>query len=868
MTGLVCGRCGLRTAPNSSFCPRCRWAIIGAKSSLFAVTHMADANATGFTLDAVGNTVPTVQAAVSLPEPPSGAGGIMARRRVDKQRSVLERDIKNLAEPRIEALEKTLEEQPGDVATQNALGTIYFLQGHHDRAVAFLQRAHENDPGNLETAINLGIALAQRGQVQPSLTLLGALRDQHPDDPLILLNLALVALQARRAPLALDLADALERLWRNTPALASQYHDDTLTVRGLALLMSGKPEEARTVLQLAARRTNPSTNGNTSPANGSSAANAANAATVNAAAANVAASQGLGSEEETLAPEFSVLQDVREDASPAEDSGAQSNGAADFLNNLAVAEAEMGALDQARKHLSAAINIEPGNARVNGNLGVLAYQQGELGFALNMLELTRHIEHQAGQTEASTHNHLGVVLSALGLTEEAWREFGLASGHERADFEVWFNVGRAYIESGTPDKGMSFLRRAFAIEPHNSDLHATLGAGYLLRKSGKNDLLEEANKHLKRALQLNPRSFPALLGLAMACAQSGNVQGALVVINQAQKAYPRRIEVLFLRSLFTLTLETDAEHTVRAGTQFSTVHAAQPDLLAADYNASLCQYLMGLQKSAFYQLESVVARDPSFTPAFFLMGIGHATAGNYDQALAAWKVVISHDAEHVDAHANTGYVYYQKGEWQNAITAFTRANRLAPSDHDILSCLGLSYGRAGGALRQARIDRAAKVTLMRPGAGAQARDVQEGHVMEDFLKRAVAAFQNSLQLKPNVPITYSNLGLSYFFLNHIEQAVEQWRTVSRIDARYAMQREEDQQTNFDDSQMTLRPLRWRDQVVSMMPLLPPPHTRLVPGYNDRAFRPALSDPKLQRLHALRRQLLYVSRQQAWMNVKR
>jgi len=277
--------------------------------------------------------------------------------------------------------------------------------------------------------------------------------------------------------------------------------------------------------------------------------------------------------------------------------------------------------------------------------------------------------------------------------------------------------------------------------------------------------------------------------------------------------------------------------------------------------------LMGLQKSAFHQLESVVARDPSFTPAFFLIGIGHATAGNYDQAIAAWKVVVSHNSEHIDAHANMGFAYYQKSEWQNAIAAFTRANRLAPLDHDILSCLGLSYGRAGGALRQARIDRAAKVTLMKPGAAAQARDAKEGHEMEDFLKHAVAAFQNSLKLKPNVPITYSNLGLSYFLLNHIDQAVEQWRTVSRIDARYALMREDEQYNQFDDSQMTLRPLRWREQIVGMMPLLPPPHTRLVPGYNERAFRPSLSDPKLQRLHTLRRQLLHIARQQAWMNIK-
>ena len=847
MSGLMCGRCGQRTAPDSSYCPRCNWALVGTRASLFAVTQLADQNVAGSTLDVVGNALPPVEASVVMPE----AGGMMARRRVDKQRSNLERDIEAIVEPRIEQLEKTLEEIPGDAATLATLGTINLLQNNFERAVAYLQRAHELAPTELETSINLGVALSQRGQVQPALTLFNALRDQHPDDPLILFNLALVALQARRAPAVLEVTDALEELWKQTPSLFAIYHDDTLTARGLALLMMDKPEEARKTLQEAARQgrhsnrhlaAQTSANGASSTGNGASA---------------------LASDAELQNAHFQVegQDDDEEDVLALE--GGQS---ADFLNNLALAEVGVGAYDKAQSHLNAAVRIEPGNARVDGNLGVLAYQRGEIGFAYQMLDLARQIEHQSSQTEASTHNHLGVVLSTMGRTDDAWREFGLASGHERADFEVWYNLGRAYIESGKPDRAMSFLRRAFTIDPQNPDLHATLGTGYLLRGSTQNNLLDDALKHFKRALQLDGNHFPSLLGLAMTCAQMNNAQGALVVLHQAQKLFPRRIEVLFLRALFTLTLDTDTERVPRAGMQFNMVFAAQPELLAADYDAAVCQYMMGMQESAMRMLEKVVQRDPSFIPAYYLIGVGHAVAKHFDQALTAWKTAAAQDAGNVDIQAALGFAHYQLGDWANSYQAFERAVRILPMDAEIAACLGLAYGRAGGALRKERIARAEKHVFIK-APGSQERDAQDLRTQTDLLDRSVAAFERSLRIKPGNAVTHSNLGLSYFFQDKVEAAVEQWRIVSRLDARYAMQREEDQYTNFDDSQMSLRPLRWREMIVGMMPILPPPHTRLVPGYNERAFRPALSDPTLQRLHTLRRQLAHTSRLQSWMNAK-
>ena len=728
------------------------------------------------------------------------------------------------------------------------------LRAAGERGLAHLQRAHALEPDNRDVRVNLAIAYAQRGQLQPALAMLSETRTLFPNDADLLLNLALVALQARRPHVTHEATMALEKLWERNNSLIPAFYENTLTARGLALLQMQKPDEALITLKAAAHHEH------ATHLDATSSTRSADARAVNG---------GVPESDEEIAAKFAIIAE-----GPQTDEFVQSGGfttGADFLNNLALAEAELGEFDRAQAHLNTAVRVEPANARVDSNLGVLAFQRGDTAMAFKYLDIARQIEEGSTQSEPSTRNHMGVVLSSLGRTDEAWREFGLAGGHEHADFEVWYNLGRAYVESGKPERGVSYLRKAFALDQHHPDVHCLLAASYLLRQRPDNGLVDEAIKHFRRALQLNGKHLPSLLGLAMACEQAENFQGAQVVMAQAVKLYPHSAPVLFLRALFTMKLDDDPEHIARAGTHFAQARASQTDLVACEYNSALCQYVMGMQDSASLQLEDVVRQDPSFTPAYYLIGVGHAKAERYDKALAAWQTAVQQEPSNVDLHSDMGFVFYQQKEWQNSINSFHRAAQLAPQDADILASLGLCCGRAAGAMREerkARDDKRSNSLIKTPSAATQARDAEEARVINSLLLRSVGAFQQSLQINARNPITHSNLGLSLYFQNEVEKAVDQWRVVSRLDARYAEKREDEQYRNFDDSQMQLRPVRWRELLVGMSPLLPASHTRLVPGYNARAFRPALPDAELQKLHTLRRQLEHTTRLQSWMNAKR
>jgi tetratricopeptide (TPR) repeat protein len=302
------------------------------------------------------------------------------------------------------------------------------------------------------------------------------------------------------------------------------------------------------------------------------------------------------------------------------------------------------------------------------------------------------------------------------------------------------------------------------------------------------------------------------------------------VIQQALKTNPRSAEVLFILALLIMD-RGDEQHWTQAVAQFGAALDERPDLVAALYDMALCQYLIGFRDSAAQQLQVVTDRDPSFAPAYFLIGIGHAVGKRYDEALTAWHNALKHEPNNPELHSNIGYVYYRKSDWQAAIKYFMTAHRLVPNDAEVLAALGLCFARA------------------------------------NMMQQSITSFQQSLALNPRSPVTHSNLGLAYYLHRQVERAMEHWRIVSQLDSAYARRKEDEEQRSFDDASVAMKPFNWRERTIRLAPTLPRPHTRLVPGFNARHFRLAISDPQLLEIRDLHKQLTDATRYLAWMNAR-
>jgi len=717
-----------------------------------------------------------------------GATGFLARRRQEGLCEQLSRSYEENLQRRNDALEKRLETEPDNPEVLKALGLIAYLNSEFLRATALFERALRNAPNDLECGVNYGVSLARRGQLQPALGVLEKMRAQHPDSPFVLLNLAMVALQARRANVVFEAIDKLEQLWLQNPALAEDFHDDGISARGLALLLENKPRESLMYLSAAARH-----------------------------AVNLNPGSPLEVEEGELGEALIEGQTTQ----------------ANSLNNLAIAEAQAGHLEKAQARLRAALRLEPGNSAVLNNIAVLAYRGGNLGAAHRALETAHSIEEFLGRPEPITSNHLGVVLSAMGRYEDSLTAYQRAGAVEHAEFEVFYNLGRALIEHGRSDLGVPYLRQAFSIEPNNADVHTVLGAAYLF--SGRLNLYAEALKHLKRAVQLDSHHRTGADDLILALLEIQNRDAAGGLLNQALKLFPGQAEPNFLAGLIILGNMKDASNTetfwASASQRFDKALAARPDAVAARYNSALCQFMMGFRDTSAKLLEDAILRDPSLGPAYYLIGLGHAVAKRDKEALEAWKLAAQYEPLNPDVHANMGALLYRQSDFTGACNAYMRANRLAPGDPTVLAALGLAFAQ------------------------------------RKLFPQAISALEQSIELDPHSPVAHSNIGLAFYLFKAIEKAMSHWRTVSQLDKTYAASREDEQQRSFDESIIQLRPLDWESRLVRMAPVLPRPRTRLVPAQALDPFRLAITDPNLLALIQSKHALDSARRTLAWMNAK-
>ncbi|HEX9997080.1 MAG TPA: tetratricopeptide repeat protein [Abditibacterium sp.] len=770
------------TAPNSTYCPHDRWALLADLPGA----------------DSPGGALINFDA-------PTGATGFMARRRQENARDQLDKNYRANLERRLDALEKRLAIEPQNPEVLRAMGLMAMLENQNERAGALLERAYELKKDDFEIHVNYAITLAKRGQLQPSLTILNEARGIWPDAPLVLFNLALVALAARRPATVHAAVDALEKLWIANAGIAQDFHDEAVTARGLAFLLENKPREALAQLSAAAHHT-------------------VNLRHNEATIQTLIGESGEDDIQVSIAAQSEEAGELRLEGKIAE---------ADTLNNLALAEAGQGEIDKAIARLKAALRLEPGHPQVLNNLGVLAYRQGRLDVAFNYLDLARQVEEFLGYVDPVTWNHLGVVLSGMGKLEEGLDAFQRAGGTEHGEFEVFYNLGRAFIEHGKPDRGVEYLRQSFAIDPNNADVHTVLGAAYLMR--GRVQLYAEALKHLKRALQLDPHHRTAATNLSLALVEIRNLEAAQKLLAQELKLFPHDADGQFLSGLLILE-NTDGQNSeekvwVSAAARFDGAFNARPDVTAALYNSALCQFMMGFRDTSAKLLEAATNRDPSLGPAYYLIGYGHAVGKRDAEAVKAWQMAAQFENDNPDLHANLAALLYRQGNYEGAVRSYMNAHRLLPTDATILAAMGVAFAQ------------------------------------RKMFNQAITALEQSIALDARSPIAYSNLGLAYYLFSQVEKAMENWRWVSRLDSKYAAAREGEQERSFDDSIVQLRPINWRDRVVKMAPVLPRPQTRLLPGTNARTYRPAITDSSLVEIVAQKREVERVNHLLAWMNVK-
>lgn len=182
---------------------------------------------------------------------------------------------------------------------------------------------------------------------------------------------------------------------------------------------------------------------------------------------------------------------------------------------------------------------EEKSAKINAQLGVAYFQQGQLEQALSKLQKAVKQDPQL----ADAHAGLAVVYERLGETEQA------ASHHLRAielapqDSSMLNNYGRFLCNQNKLEEAEERFQQA-ARNPLYRNPELPLGnAGLCFHRAGK---IDKAEDYLLRALQANPRFPPALLRMAEIRYSKGSAMSARGFYQRYLAVAPQTAESLWL----------------------------------------------------------------------------------------------------------------------------------------------------------------------------------------------------------------------------------------------------------------------------------------------------------------------------------
>ncbi len=190
-------------------------------------------------------------------------------------------------------------------------------------------------------------------------------------------------------------------------------------------------------------------------------------------------------------------------------------------NNLGIALAERGQVDEASGHFRRALEIKPDHAEAHNNLSLALQRQGKLDEAIAHARIALRFN----PNYAECHFHLGNTLSQQGQVAEA-------IGH---------------------------FQRALEIRPDYPKAHINLGIALLGQRH-----LDEAERHFRRALEIEPDYIGARQNLGVALYEQGKTREAL---DQWRDVLGRQPDQVAILNRCAWILATDPDAAIRNGAE-------------------------------------------------------------------------------------------------------------------------------------------------------------------------------------------------------------------------------------------------------------------------------------------------------------
>jgi len=211
-------------------------------------------------------------------------------------------------------------------------------------------------------------------------------------------------------------------------------------------------------------------------------------------------------------------------------------GSARTKINLALLEADRGAVDRGVELIREVIDDEPENALARYNLGALLLAGDDAGGAVAHLEQAIELDPELLGARLS----LAQSLLQLGRLEGAESELGRLTELAEWHAEAWDMLGLVEAERGDWEAARRHHSRALLLDPYRAEAHYNMGIA--LYEEGR---LEAAAQAYKAALRIEPGDAEALNNLGLVYAAAGLFDLAIDAFGKAIDVEPRYPEALY-----------------------------------------------------------------------------------------------------------------------------------------------------------------------------------------------------------------------------------------------------------------------------------------------------------------------------------
>jgi tetratricopeptide (TPR) repeat protein len=282
---------------------------------------------------------------------------------------------------------------------------------------------------------------------------------------------------------------------------------------------------------------------------------------------------------------------------------------------------------------------------------------------------------------------LAVVYIEQGRKDQGNRILETLGVESQQDVEVMRKVVQLYLDPQNFDQAIMVLNGMLKSVPDNADLNYLAGIAY----DGKGDT-DTALQHFNRVTPGSRFYENAVVQISVIYQEKGQIQKAITYIQGIIKENPDNPEFMLYLGSFYEEIEDfkAAEAALKQGLDI------KPDHVKLHFRLGVVYDKWGKKEDSIRQMRLVIKLDPQNANALNYLGYTYADLGkNLDEAEKLIKEALQYKPEDGYIIDSLGWVYFKKGQYQEALIYLKKAVELVPEDPIILEHLGDVYRKLG-----------------------------------------------------------------------------------------------------------------------------------------------------------------------------